>query len=149
MTETQTASFDLWTQRIHQIEARLSQRPNSGPAQKTPTTHGAAPQFGATAAPNQSEPSTTTGNAAQYDIGSPLTANVPTNPWSQYVAPSATPPTQPNDQAKFDPWMSSQRGRSALQIKPFVEREWSVTDLKPSKELATKPFTGSAEHYKI
>ena len=152
MIETQTNSFDLWTQRIHQIEVNLSQKPNSGPAPQsttTPTAPGAAPHFGATAAPNQPEPNPPNGNAATFDIGSPLTSNVPANPWAQYVAPGATPPPQNNDQANFDPWSSTQRGRSALPIKPFVEREWSVTDLKPSKELVTKPFTGSAEHYKI
>ena len=148
--ETQTASFDLWTQRIHQIEVNLSQRPNSGPAPQpttTPTAPGAAPHFGATAAPNQTD--APNGNAAAFDIGSPLTSNVPTNPWAHYGTSGATSPTQNNDPANFDPWTSNQRGRSALQIKPFVEREWSVTDLKPSKELVSKPFTGLAEHYKL
>ena len=36
-----------------------------------------------------------------------------------------------------------------VQVKPFVEREWSVTDIKPSKELISKPFNGLAENYKI
>ena len=144
LTSNIRVNFDQLTQRLQQFETRYNQSPNFGgptAAQQTapnfgmsqPTTTGDRLQFGSAPIPQQTAAG---GRAQNFDIGSPLGPNAQTstlpNSWARYEAHSPAP------QPAHDPWASSQRGGAAsqpAQPKPFAERDLSVTDLKPPKEL--------------